>query len=53
MAKIIGGTTATTFRVPKDELATKDYVDEKVGDIEAALDGIIAIQESLIGGETV
>lgn len=28
----------------------KDYTDEKVGDIETALDSIIAIQNSLIGG---
>jgi len=28
----------------------KVYVDEKLGDIDAALDGIIAIQNSLIGG---
>lgn len=29
----------------------KKYVDENVGDIEIALDNIIAIQNSLIGGE--
>lgn len=29
----------------------KDYVDNAVGDIETALDNIIAIQEALIGGE--
>lgn len=28
-----------------------DYTDEKVGDIDAALDSIIAIQQSLIGGD--
>ena len=33
--------------------ANKRYVDGKVGDIEKALDSIIAIQESLIGGGTV
>lgn len=30
--------------------ATEAYVDEKIGDIETALDNIIAIQEELIGG---
>lgn len=30
--------------------ATKGYVDEKIGDIETALDSIIAIQNELIGG---
>ena len=37
---------------PKADLdaATKKYVDDALGDIEAALDGIIAIQESLISG---
>lgn len=33
--------------------AMKNYVDEKLGDIETALDNIIAIQNTLIGGETV
>lgn len=31
--------------------ATKRYVDNHIGDIESALDDIIAIQNSLIGGE--
>lgn len=31
----------------------KEYVDNLVGDIDTALDSIIAIQESLIGGESV
>lgn len=30
-----------------------DAVDAKMGDVESALDAIIAIQESLIGGEAV
>ena len=34
------------------EFVTKDYVDEKLGDIETALDTIIATQENLIGGAT-
>ena len=29
----------------------KSYVDGKLGDIETALDGIISLQNSLIGGE--
>ncbi len=32
---------------------TKEEVDNLVGDIDTALDGIIAIQESLMGGDTV
>lgn len=31
----------------------KKYVDENVGDIETALDSIIAIQNELIGGDSV
>lgn len=34
-------------------VATKEYVDSAVGDIESALDSIIAIQNSLIGGDGV
>lgn len=37
----------------QEEVATKAYVDNQIGDIEAVLDGIIAIQNSLIGGEEV
>jgi hypothetical protein len=33
--------------------ATEEYVDEKIGDIETALDGIVLMQNELIGGETV
>ncbi|MBR5528074.1 MAG: hypothetical protein IKV97_03655 [Clostridia bacterium] len=32
------------------DAATKKYVDDKTGDVEAALDGIISIQNSLMGG---
>lgn len=32
---------------------TKEEIDNKVGDIETALDGIITLQENLIGGDTV
>ena len=32
--------------------ADKTYVDEQIGDIETALDGIIAIQNSLLGGDS-
>lgn len=40
---------------PKNPLdcATKQYVDDSVGDIETALDSIIAIQNELIGGDGV
>ena len=31
----------------------KNYIDESIGDIETALDGIIEIQNSLIGGVAV
>lgn len=30
----------------------KAYMDEQLGDIETALDGILAMQEALIGGDT-
>ena len=33
--------------------AANAYTDEKVGDIEAALDGILALQAALIGGDGV
>ena len=33
--------------------AGTDYVDEKIGDIDTALDGIIALQNSLTGGDGV
>jgi hypothetical protein len=36
--------------IDEDSLATKEYVDSKIGDINAALLNIIAIQEGLIGG---
>lgn len=35
------------------DAATKGYVDGLVGDVETALDSIISMQNSLIGGETV
>lgn len=34
------------------DATNKDYVDSLVGDIETALDGIITLQNSLIGGES-
>ena len=37
----------------KNEVYSKEEINEQVGDIETALDGIIAIQENLIGGDTV
>ena len=39
--------------VDLSEYAKTAYVDEKIGDIEKALDGIILTQNELIGGETV
>lgn len=36
----------------KDEVYAKDEIDGKMGSVETALDGIIAIQNSLIGGGT-
>ena len=33
-----------------DKIATENYVSEKVGDVEAALDAIIAIQRESVGG---
>ena len=35
------------------DAANKIYVDDMVGNIETALDGIITLQENLIGGDTV
>ena len=35
---------------PPSALAVWDYVDSVVGDIDAALDAILAIQETLVGG---
>lgn len=34
------------------ELATTEYVNAAIGDIDTALDSIVAIQEELIGGAT-
>lgn len=39
--------------VDLSEYAKIKYVDDKIGDIETALDGIILMQNELIGGETV
>lgn len=66
MAKIIGGTTATNMLLPdwnQTDPTKSDFIRNKpdlgryatldtIGDIEAALDRIIAIQESLIGGDS-
>lgn len=47
-----GGGDAQTFTFPEESgtIATIQQVNDKVGDIESALDSIIAIQNSLIGG---
>ena len=59
MEKVEDGTIATREWVEAQDfggdidtsnLATKDYVNEQIGDIETALDNIIALQNSLIGG---
>ena len=65
--KIIGNTTATPNPRPdweqpdstkadyiknKPEIYTRTEIDEMIGDKETALDNIIAIQESLIGGNS-
>ena len=42
-----------TVGASKKRLATEKYVNSKVGDIEAALDSIIAMQNRLIGGASV
>ena len=43
----------TQFEAPKEakDAVNKEYVDDLIGDVETALDSIIAIQEALIGGE--
>lgn len=54
--KIIGITVGTPISAAKigQELKPeiKEYIDEQLGDIETALDSIISIQNSLIGGES-
>ena len=54
---IIGVTVGTPTSPSKigNELKPdiKAYIDEKMGDIEGALDEIIAIQEVLLGGDGV
>lgn len=49
-----GGKRVINAATPTEstDLATKGYVDDIVGDVETALDSIIAMQNSLIGGET-
>lgn len=55
MSKIIGVTVGTPISPAKIkteiEPEIKEYIDEQLGDINTALDGIIALQNSLIGGE--
>lgn len=43
-----GGTDLSNYYT---KLETEEYIDAKIGDIETALDNIIAIQNQLIGGE--
>lgn len=47
----IGGGGGTINPEDLIDYAKKEYVDERVGDIESALDSIIVIQEALIGGD--
>lgn len=47
------GTLSVGTPTADTDAANKAYVDNAIGDIEAALDNIIAIQENLIGGENV
>jgi hypothetical protein len=42
-----------TSENPVQNKVVKGYVDGQIGDIETALDSIIAIQNSLIGGDSV
>lgn len=55
--KIIGVTVGTPISAAKIENdlkpEIKEYIDEQLGDVETALDAIITLQNSLIGGESV
>lgn len=52
--KIIGvtvGTPTSVSRIGRDlKPEIKKYIDEQIGEIDAALDGVVAIQELLING---
>lgn len=48
-----GGTLVVATPTADTHAATKKYIDDKVGTIDTALDDILAIQNSLIGGATV
>ena len=50
---IFGGTTATPIDPKMLGGITREEFDATVGDIETALDNIIAIQENFIGGDSV
>ena len=43
------GETTEIWKIETVILPSKDYVDDQIGDIETALDGIIAIQNQLMG----
>lgn len=55
--KIIGvtvGTPTSPAKIAHDiKPEIKEYIDEQLGDVEAALDSIISLQNSLIGGDGV
>jgi hypothetical protein len=40
-------------KVESGTIATREWVDKQIGDIETALANIITLQESLIGGKSV
>jgi hypothetical protein len=53
--KVIGitvGTPISPAKIKEEiEPEVKNYIDGKLGDIDSALDGILAIQNTLIGGD--
>ena len=46
----VGSTSGTNKDEGSKKLATEEYIDTQIGDINTALDSIIEIQNSLIGG---
>ena len=48
-----GNVVDNGWRINTVSLSSKEYVDNQIGDIETALDGIIAIQNELMGGDAV
>lgn len=52
MRRIIGVTVGTPISMEKLKLEMTAYIDQKQGDVETAIDSIIAVQDSLINGFT-